>query len=148
MYIFTYMKKLIFLTIIIVTLGSCRHREYKYFYTDNLELRQLNLSNENVSNVSGSFFLIAGDINGHSSKKMYINLLANVNGYYRYLKFPLSDILIKVDNNVDIPYIKLKYSSYKEIGFDDILLYKYPRVIIYCPEKLVPETIYPIDIDI
>lgn len=133
-----------------ITLLSCEE-DYKYFYSDQIELRQLVKETTTDKYSHGSFFLIGGNYANGETQTTTIKVFGKVDGLYRFIEMDMEDIRIKIDNNLTKPNIIIRYWWHKKVSIDNVLnnhdYYGYNVIyIINCPEKFLPEKLLPIEL--
>lgn len=148
------MKNIIFLTLI-TFLFSCSSNKYRYGKTSDLELRQLVNITETESYSSGSASLFFATYHSREYETDYVKVFAKVDGSYRYLKFSIEKVRIKLDSRVHNPYIVINYRYYdnKERKYNDSYICNddnyntnIRNYTIVCHEKYLPEKLLPIDV--
>lgn len=146
------MKKLtlLMLAMVIFIIASCRDsgNDTSYYKSSKLPLRQLVQQTEKTKTSYASYFLIAGSYSSREETKIVVRAFANVNGRFRLLEMPLSDIRIKIDNSIVSPYIIVEFNtttpgnnSTEELLNTGWISKVY---VINCPEKYLPEKLLPI----
>lgn len=148
------MKNLFVILLSIAFLFSCSIPEARYEKTSNLELRQLANLSETESSSGGSAFLFFATYYSHEDEQDYVKVFAKVDGSYRFLKFPIEMIRIKLDSTVMTPYIVVHYhysdSEVKKYSDSYIVGDNYDTWIdnytVVCHEKYLPEKLLPIDV--
>lgn len=147
------MKNLLLLLISIVFLFSCSDDKIKYEKTSNIKLRQLVNSTETEKTSDGSAFVFFATYHSREEDKDYVKVFAEVDGTYRFIKFPIEDIRIKLDSTVTNPYLIIHYYNYTGKHSDSYILSEnslYDITIdnytVVCSEKYLPEKLLPIDV--
>ena len=148
------MKNLFVILLSVVFLFSCSFPEGRYEKTSNLELRQLVNLSETESSSVGSSSLFFATYYSHEEDMDYVKVFAKVDGTYRFLKFPLEKIRIKLDSTVMKPYIVVHYhysnSEDKKYSDGSVVSDNYDVWIdnytVVCHEKYLPEKLLPIDV--
>lgn len=93
---------------------SCETND-KYF-SGTFKLRKIGMqtSTETTSDSKGSFFLFMGSYSS-SSKSQTINKVRicflNFRNEYEFKEFDIDNCTIKIDNSIDVPYIKFRYNK-------------------------------------
>jgi|688.fasta_scaffold1427347_2 hypothetical protein len=142
------MKKIIILSLFILTIISCEIVEYKDLKSSKLELRQLVKTTETTKSSQGYFFLIAGSYNSKETIKTTVKVFAKVEGRYRIIEMPINKIRIVIDNTLKKPYIQVEYNDNK-VENDEWILECYHNInyyVVYCPEQYLPEKLLPIEL--
>lgn len=119
--------------------------------TNLLPLRQLVKDETKVKSLSGSYFLIGGSISASEHTVQKIKMYVLVDGSYSYQEFSLSDIKIRIDNSVDVPYLIVTYNSEFEKAYSDSDVLDYgwlhsKKTVLVCSEKYLPEKLLEIGI--
>jgi len=149
------MKNLFILLLSVVFLFSCSMPEGRYEKTSNLELRQLVNLSETESTSVGSSSLFFATYYSHEEDMDYVKVFAKVDGTYRFLKFPLEKIRIKLDSTVMNPYIVVHYhySDNEDKKYSDGFVCSNDNYETYidnytvvCHEKYLPEKLLPLDV--
>lgn len=142
------MKKIIFITLMLISLFSCDIREPKNYKTDKIYLRQLVKVDKVTKEVSGSYFLVIGSGSYQERTETKIKLMGKVNGYYRLIEFDFVDVRIKIDNSIEDPYLVIKYQSYDKLKTNELINENWYTTgyVIVCPEKYLPERLLPISL--
>lgn len=117
--------------------------------TEPLYLRQLVKSNKVETSSGGSFFLIAGSYSSDTKEKPVVQVMANVEGEYRFLEMEMKKIRIRIDSTCKVPYIILNYYDTEECSISQLLRHSDWYVNSYtvvCSEELLPEKLLPIEL--
>jgi hypothetical protein len=141
------MRKLLNITLIILSLSSCDTRPFKHQKSDKIELRQLVKTTEISKNATASYFLILGSASYSENSETKIKLMGKVHGLYRLIEFNFNDARIKIDNSIDKPYLYLNYTSKNKVPTGYLLSqssWYVTTYVIVCPEKYLPEQLLPI----
>jgi len=78
---------------------------YKTF-TGQHELRKFKIFSSTESKISGIYFLIAGSVSGESKTQTNVTFSWKMdNGDYIISKMPLTQIKIRIDDNIKKPYV-------------------------------------------
>lgn len=144
------LTKLITGVFLLFSIVACVPDRQKSYIIDNVEMRQLQNGSANENSVHVSYFMFIGNIEGQSEEVEYVKMFINIDGYYKFVKLPMNDVYIKINNSVDKPYLKVKYSWYDKLKLsriirDDYNNY-YQKYIIICPEEYLPENMSPINL--
>tara|TARA_R110000851_G_scaffold315229_5_gene477604 strand:- start:5755 stop:6204 length:450 start_codon:yes stop_codon:yes gene_type:complete len=148
------MKHFLFIFIFLVLLVSsisCTMQE-EWRTSEPLELRQLVNKEIHTTSISSSFFLIAGSYSSTEHFEEKVKVMAKVNGYYRYLQFPLDKVRIAIDDSITIPYIRIQYEKGNVKNLEAAFRYmEYDwmskiQILIHCPARYLPEKLIPIEI--
>ena len=141
----------LFLLSAILTFCSCNpdpQSRPKERFTDPLYLRQMARKDEKQSTLQGSFFLVMGTIEGSSTEKALVRMMAKVEGDYRFVEIPLEKIRIRIDSACTTPYLQMSY--YDDSEHKPAYLIDYDWNVTYyrivCAEQYLPEKLTPIEI--
>jgi len=106
----------------------------KQFFSQTFELRKIQttsfIESKSETTISGGFFLFVGDIKGSSKSFSQLEIKVTfackfTNNEYRFFTIPLSQIRIKIDNNIKIPTVsfdatpKIRYRNEWKIIEED-----------------------------
>ena len=84
-------------------------RQFKYRYktfTGQHELRKFKIFSSTESKISGAYFLIAGSVSGGSKTQNNVTFSWKMdNGDYIISEMPLTQIKIRIDDNIKKPYV-------------------------------------------
>lgn len=81
--------------------------------SEKFPLRKLLIKSSQESHVSGSYFLIVGSMSGSSKEVTKIKFyFLDWSGTYQFHETYLPNVYVKIDNTVDIPYVKFKFKGY------------------------------------
>ena len=86
-----------------------KRQQFKYGYktfTGQHELRKFKIFSSTESKISGIYFLIAGSVSGESKTQTNVTFSWKMdNGDYIISKMPLTQIKIRIDDNIKKPYV-------------------------------------------
>ena len=147
-------KSILLVLLAIMTLGitSCTIKGGSSLSSDRktepLYLRQLVKSNKVQTSSGGSFFLIAGSYSSETESKPVVQVMAKVEGEYRFLEMEMEKIRIKIDSTCKIPYIILNYydQEYSASYLIDHPKWNIRSYTVVCSEELLPEKLLPIEL--
>lgn len=148
-------KSILLVLLAIMTLGvaSCTIKGGSSLSSDRktepLYLRQLVKSNKVETTSGGSFFLIAGSYSSKTEEKPVVQVMAKVEGEYRFLEMEMEKIRIRIDSTCKTPYIILNYYDNEESSASHLLSHPDWYVNSYtvvCSEELLPEKLLPIEL--
>lgn len=117
--------------------------------TEPIYLRQLVKSNKSETSSGGSFFLVAGSYSSKTEEKPVVQVMAKVEGEYRFLEMEMEKIRIRIDSTCKTPYIVLNYYDYEEYSASQLLRqpdWSINSYTIVCSEELLPEKLLPIEL--
>ena len=84
-------------------------QQFKYGYktfTGHHELRKFKIFSSTESKISGTYFLIAGSVSGGSKTQNNVTFSWKMdNGDYIISEMPLTQIKIRIDDNIKKPYV-------------------------------------------
>lgn len=140
--------KYIFLLITILFASCGTSSEWS---THPLPLRQLVKSADTSEYKKGAYFLIWASYSEGKVTSERIKMYAEVEGVYRLLEYPIEWVGIKIDNQVEIPYLLI--SSEVSVGdgqepsdWKIINSYNNKTITLVCAEKYLPEKLLPISL--
>lgn len=142
------MKNLLLILTLGITLLSCKD-EKKYFFSDEIKLRQLVKETKTEKYSHGSFFLIGGGYSNGEIETTTVKVFGRVDGLYRFMEMNMNEIRIKIDNKLTEPNIVIRYWWRKKVSTDYMIddYHDYHSIyIINCPEKFLPEKLLPIEL--
>lgn len=124
--------------------------------TTPMKLRQIANVTKTEKSASGTFILFFATYHSKEKNTDVVKVFAEVDGLYRFIEMPISEIKIRIDNSISSPYIQARYSRIGKrpiwysntdvidrINTRDLLLTDY---VITCPEQYLPERLLPIDL--
>ena len=86
-----------------------KRQQSKYGYktfTGQHELRKFKIFSSTESKISGAYFLIAGSVSGESKTQTNVTFSWKMdNGDYIISEMPLTQIKIRIDDNIKKPYV-------------------------------------------
>lgn len=136
------MKKLILILITCLTIMSC-NENYK---TQEFNLRQMKTFSQQTQRTNAGFFVFSNVQSNETTMKV----LANVDGLYRFIDIPLSNVRINIVDSTKQPSIQVAYWYDREINNNHYLttvkLYYPDYYILNVSEKYIPEELTEINI--
>lgn len=143
-------KKIYVILIACVLFTSCKltpEEQSMERKSSNFELRQLVQKDVTSTRTSAMYFMVVGSYSSSTTSTEYIKVFAKVNGDYRMLSMPLSNVRIRINNKLEKPILTITYNSSlltdEEICDTDWVAKKY---IISCPEIYLPEKLLPMNL--
>lgn len=146
------MKKILFLILGVILFTSCKNLTTKDYVSSKMPLRQLVKSVDTSKQSRGSYFLIAASFQSSEVKVTKVKMYVLAEGIYSYQEYNISDVKIKIDDTIKIPYLYINYKNTQKLNDLTILdpvnqLYITPLIVLVCPEKYLPEQLLPININ-
>lgn len=136
-----FVQSIILTTFCIGILAQCSNKHQ----SAKMPLRQLAQDTTHSKGSSAWFFLIGGAYNSGETQSINVKMFAKVEGRYKLIEVPITDIRVVIDNNVASPYIIKEYENLYAFSDEEATERSYMGLIIlYCPEKYLPEKLLPI----
>jgi hypothetical protein len=91
---------------------------YAQVYQGSHVLHQIGSFTSQETHSSAGFFLIAGNSHSDSSTdtKVTFSWLGN-DGVYRFTSVSLSDIQVRIDDSIGLPYVRFRWSNHGDIRY-------------------------------
>lgn len=114
--------------------------------TAPIELRQMRLSD----NQEGSFFMFFGVGGGSTQEETKMKIFCEYEGAYRFVSLDMNRVNFIIDNKLDKPILKIKYTYHKELSAAELLFpnsgYFGGQYVFYVPDKYFPENFKPVEL--
>lgn len=133
----------------ILSLMSCEPKK-EYRESSTMPLRQL-VTNSLISETkSSSWFFLSGSSKTTINEKQFIKMYVLVDGSYKFQKFEIADLRLRIDNSIKTPYLTIGYFSNRLYSDEYLLDSPYIsniKYILHIPEDFLPEYLNQIIIE-